>query len=199
MSVADEIETKFAVASFELVRRALDRAGGERLSRLFEENVVLDTPDGALRRRGALLRLRRDGAGKVTLKLPAEVPRARGLKVRREMETEVADVAAMEAIFAALGYGEAMRYEKVRETWRLEGALVCLDELPFGLFLEIEGTAEAIPRLAARLGLSMDQAMDLTYHDLHQVHCRRAGLPPSDSFVFPPEVRRAILARLDTA
>ncbi len=199
MSVATEIETKFAVSSFDSVRRALERAGGERLSRLFEENVVLDTPDGALRRRGVLLRLRRDGAGKVTLKLPAEAPRAGGLKARREMESEVADMAAMEAIFAVLGFGASMRYEKVRETWRLEDSLVCLDELPFGLFLEIEGTAEAIPRLAARLGLSMDQAMDLTYHDLHQAHCRKAGLPPSDSFVFPPEIRRAILARLDTA
>ena len=196
MPVADEIETKFPVTDFEPIRQALALAGGMRLSRCFEENVVLDTPDRALRRRGVLLRLRRDSAGRVTLKLPAEAPEGSGLKVRCEMETEVADLEALTTIFAHLGYTPALRYEKIRETWRLEAALVCLDELPFGRFLEIEGPGEAISALAARLGFTMDQALSQTYHDLYQSHLRRLGLPPADSFVFPSEARRCILEDL---
>jgi adenylate cyclase, class 2 len=199
VSVADEIETKFAVQSFEPIRQALIEAGGLHLSRRFEENVVLDTPDAALRRQGILLRLRRDASGKVTLKLPAKAPAGSGLKIRQEVETEVADLAALEVVFAHLGYKPFLRYEKIRETWRVEAALVCLDELPFGLFLEIEGPSDAIPNVAERLGLSMQQAMPQTYHDLFQAHCKRLGLPPSDSFVFTSEARLEILASLSGA
>ncbi|MHC1789245.1 class IV adenylate cyclase [Solidesulfovibrio sp.] len=196
MSIADEIETKFAVKSFDAVRAALAAAGGVRLSRRFEENVVLDDAAGTLRTRDVLLRIRRDAVCKVTVKLPATVPGLDGLKIRREIETEVADPAALEAIFTALGYHPFLRYEKVRETWQAGDALVCLDELPFGRYLEIEGPAASIPGLAGRLGLAMDQALPQTYHELHQDYRRRRNLPPETSFVFPPETRRHILASL---
>ena len=196
MSIADEIETKFVVSDFDAVRRALSAAGGLRLSRCFEENVVLDDEAGTLRGRGVLLRIRRDAACKVTVKLPADGPEGSGLKIRREIETEAADPVALEAIFAALGYVPFLRYEKVRETWRVGDALVCLDQLPFGRYLEIEGPAAAIPLLADRLGLSMEQARPETYHELHQAYRRERQLPPEKSFVFPPDARRGILAEL---
>jgi adenylate cyclase class 2 len=196
VSQADEIETKFAVKFFEPVRSALAVAGGVLLSRRFEENVVLDDPAGSLRNREVLLRIRRDAACKVTLKTPVEAPGHPGLKARREIETEVADAAALEALFAVLGYQPYLRYEKVRETWQAGSTLVCLDELPFGRYLEIEGPAESIPVLAARLGLSMEQAMAQTYHELHQEYRRRRHLPPETSFVFAPDIRRRLLAEL---
>ncbi|WP_428558428.1 MAG: class IV adenylate cyclase [Solidesulfovibrio sp. DCME] len=194
MSDTAEIESKFAVDGFAPVRAALAAAGGERLSRWFEENIVLDTADGDLRRRDILLRLRRDAAGKVTLKLPAAVPGNPAIKIRREIETGVGDLAALEAIFAALGYLPRLRYEKVRETWRLGPVLVCLDRLPYGRFVEIEGPAPDIAAAAASLGLSMAAATAKTYHDLYQDHLAASGLPPADSFVFTPQGRREALA-----
>lgn len=196
MSDAAEIESKFAVTDFAPVRLALTAAGGERLSRRFEENVVFDTPDGRLRREDILLRLRRDGRGRVTLKLPAERADNPAIKIRREIETVVEDPAALEAVFTHLGYVPSLRYEKVRETWRLGAVLVCLDKLPFGHFLEIEGAATAIAAAAASLGLSMDEATAKTYHALYQDHLAACGLPPADSFVFAPETRQALLAAL---
>ena len=199
MSIADEIETKFVVSDFDAVRRALSVACGLRQSRCFEENVVLDDAAGTLRGRGVLLRIRRDAGCKVTVKLPADGPERSGLKIRREIETEAADPVALEAIFAALGYAPFLRYEKVRETWQAGACLVCLDELPFGLYLEIEGPAEAIAPLAGRLGLSMEQALTETYHELHQQYRRRRNLPPETSFVFAPDARRRLLAELAAA
>lgn len=196
VSIAEEIETKFAVDDFAAVRRALSSVGGAFLSRRFEENVVLDDGGATLRGRDVLLRIRRDAACKLTLKLPAEAPEGSGLKVRREIETEVADGAALEAVFAVLGYAPFLRYEKVRETWRVGDALVCLDELPFGRYLEIEGPAAAIAELAGRLGLVMEQALPQTYHELHQAYRRAHSLPPDLSFVFSAETRRAILDSL---
>lgn len=195
-NVSLEIETKFAVEAFAPIRTALCRVGGERISCVFEENIVLDTPEGALRQRGMLLRLRRDAAGRITLKLPVAASAGKGLKVRQELETGVGDVAVVETILAHLGYVPALRYEKVRETWHLPDVEVCLDLLPFGRYLEIEGRAEAIAPTAASMSLSMDAALTATYHDLYQQYLRAQGLPPGDSFVFSPDARRDALAAL---
>ncbi|EFL49179.1 adenylyl cyclase CyaB [Solidesulfovibrio fructosivorans JJ]] len=196
MSDADEIETKFAVTAFAPMREALAKAGGVRLSRVFEENIVFDTPDRALRHRDVLLRLRRDGEGRVTLKLPSETAVGSGIKVRREIETRVADPAVMESIFCALGYAPALRYEKIRETWQVGETHVCLDRLPFGRYLEIEGPAGTIAAVAEILGLSMADAIPLTYHALYQAHLAACGLPACDSFVFGPDERASVLSDL---
>jgi adenylate cyclase class 2 len=197
--MAVEIETKFVLTSFATVREALTRTGGRRLSRLFEENLVLDTGDGALRRQGMLLRLRRDDQGRVTLKLPGESCGGSGLKIRQEFETEVGDLDVLETIFGHLGFGPALRYEKIRETWALGNVHVCLDRLPFGRYLEIEGPAASIPWAAALLGLSMETALTATYHDLFRAHLAENGLPAADSFVFDPPLRRELLASLADA
>lgn len=196
MPTVNEIETKFVVSSFEPIRKTLLALGATRLSRHFETNVVLDGPEAALRREGRLLRLRRDAVSKVTLKLPAAVPDSGGIKIRQEIETEIADLSALEAIFAHLGYGPMLRYEKVRETWRAGSLLICFDTLPFGTFLELEGPADVIAAMAGNMGMSMEQASAQTYHDLYQVYLREKGLPPADSFVFTPEKRAGLLAEL---
>ena len=194
--MAVEIETKFALETFGPVREALLRAGARRQDRVFEENLVLDTPDRALRERGLLLRLRRDACGRITLKLPAEPSEETGLKVRQEFETAIVDLDVLEVILGHLGFYPALRYEKLRETWLLGQTHICLDLLPFGRYLEIEGAAGAIPEVAGRLGLSMAQALSATYHELYQSHLSACGLPPADSFVFAPTERHSLLAAL---
>lgn len=186
--MALEIEVKFPVTDFSVLRCSLQRRGALFLTRLFERNVVFDSPDGVLRARGALLRLRRDNAARLTLKLPSPGGHE-GFKVRREIETTVGDFDHTASIFTHLGYTETMRYEKLRETWRHCDALVCLDELPFGLFVEIEGAPDAIAYTAGDIGLDMADASTASYHDLHLAHLDARGLPRRDSFEFSPEER----------
>lgn len=195
-NVGLEIETKFVLEAFGPIREALRHAGATRCSCVFEENVVCDTPQHDLRRRGVLLRLRRDAAGRITLKLPAEAPAGSGLKVRQELETGVADVAVVETILGVLGYPPSLRYEKVRETWHLSDVEICLDLLPFGRYLEIEGPAESIAPTAAILSLSMEAALTATYHDLYQEYLTARGFALAESFVFSPDARRELLAAL---
>ena len=60
---------------------------------------------------------------------------------------------ATERIIELLGYKLTAVYEKRREYWRLDDVEVVLDELPFGLFMEIEGTIETIDAAEKKLGL----------------------------------------------
>jgi adenylate cyclase class 2 len=53
-----------------------------------------------------------------------------------------------------LGLRASFRYQKHREVWSWEGQEVVVDETPIGTFLEIEGDAAGIARVAAALGFS---------------------------------------------
>ena len=107
---------------------------------------------GELDERGATLRLRKIGDFTV-LTYKEKVSGDNGAKRKIEYETNVSDVEATENIIERLGYRLTAVYEKRRKYWRLGAVEVVLDELPFGLYMEIEGTEEAIEKAAKKLGL----------------------------------------------
>jgi len=162
-----EIEVKIRVAAAETWRHRLAACGAEAVApRQLERDQVYDTPAGDLGGRGMLLRLRRCGdACVLTLKEPppANDP---AFKVRRETEVQVSDFTAMERVLLAVGLQPRFAYEKYRETFALDGALVLLDETPIGTFLEIEGEPGAIDRAAARLGFSRSDYLRDSYRSL---------------------------------
>lgn len=190
-----EVESKFHVDDLDGLKTRLVALGAVGAGPRFERNRVYDTTDGDLRRKGQLLRLRRDGRVTLTFKSPVSEPARAGLKVMDERETRLEDFEAMARILEGLGYRPFLDYEKCREVWRLPDAVICLDILPFGRYVEIESTPEGIAETAALLGLDMAQASSATYHDLFRQHLREAGLPEADSFLFD-EARRAELLRL---
>jgi adenylate cyclase class 2 len=148
-----ETEVKVRVGAA-LAREALRRAGAQLVSpREFEDNWLFDDARGALRAGGGILRLRTAaGRGLLTFKGPRQVKG--GLKTREEIETELADPAAMRLVLERLGLRPVFRYQKRRETWTLLGETVVVDETPIGEFIEIEGTPAGIPRVAEALGFS---------------------------------------------
>jgi adenylate cyclase class 2 len=107
---------------------------------------------GDMDERGATLRLRKIGDFTV-LTYKEKVKSADGTKQRVEFETSVADVDAMEKIIERLGYKLTAVYEKRRKYWDLGDVEVVLDELPFGRFMELEGTPEDIEKVESLLKL----------------------------------------------
>ena len=136
----------------------------------FEVNTIYGGP--GLDPRVNALRLRRTGA-RAVLAYKERRASAAPVKHQREDETEVADADALAAILDALGYQPALVYEKRRATWRLEGAEVVIDELPFGWFVEIEGSEETIEAAERLLGMTAFAVEHATYPDL----TRRLGVP----------------------
>lgn len=164
-----EIELKFFIADpAELARRLADRHARLTGSRVFEYNVRYETADETLLKRRCLLRLRKDRTATLTFKAPPAQADDR-FKVYRELEVEVSDFDTMDAILAALGFFRRQVYEKWRETWHLNGATLCLDTLPFGTFLEIEGQPAAITAAMADLGLSWKRRILSSYLQIFAV------------------------------
>ena len=172
--MAQEIEAKFRIEEPVAVRRRLDDGGARRVGRVFEVNRLFDDAQGRLLAGDCALRLRTcrglDGDERgVSVTLTYKGPRSAGaVKCREELETPVGDADATATLLERLGFIETIRYEKRRETWKLGGCDVCLDELPrLGWFVEIEGPdAAAIDGVRGRLGFASEDTVVETYPGL---------------------------------
>ncbi len=174
-----EVEIKLAVSDVAGLRRQLNRLGFHvRRRRHFEDNLLLDTDTQALRRRGAMLRLRMV-AGQPSLTFKEKARLSPHYKVRREQETRVAIVEAVRGILGSLGYKPAFRYQKYRTVFvrpKQPGELT-VDETPIGTFVELEGSRRWIREVANALGYRPTEFITATYAELYQAWRRRHGGP----------------------
>ncbi len=164
-----ETEKKFRLTKRQrdAVLRRLPEIGATLQREEFEENTLY--MGGPLRSGSAVLRLRRVD-GRATLTFKKRIPGDSAIKHQREDETAVADPEAMEAILDALGFAPALVYEKRRQTWVLGKTEIVVDVLPFGLFMEIEGRANAIRAVERKLALKGLRAEHATYPQLAEKH-----------------------------
>lgn len=169
-----EIEKKYRLKSDEreaLAARLRD-SGAVREGEEFEENTIYT--GGSLDPKRSVLRVRRiDDRAILTYK--ERFPTTSAIKQQREEETAVEDAEAIAAILEALGYRPALIYEKRRETWKIGATVIVIDELPFGLFAEIEGEEEAITEVEQKLSLEDAEAEMETYPHLTERHGQRRG------------------------
>lgn len=151
--MAIEIEKKYRLDKkrTEELTVKLGELGAEFLNECREENCLYR--GGVLDERNAFLRLRKTGdVALLTYKQSVEYETASDFKHKIEFETVVADADATERIIKMLGYRLSVVYEKDRKSWRLGNVEVVLDELPFGLYMEIEGSIADIVEAEKLLG-----------------------------------------------
>lgn len=150
MNIETEKKYKLSPKRLEEITQKLIDLGAEFVNEVFEVNY--QHRGGEMDERGATLRLRKIGDFTV-LTYKEKIKTADGAKHKIEYETSVSDVDAMEIIIERLGYRLTAVYEKRRKYWSLGDVEVVLDELPFGLYMEIEGTIDAIEKAQKKLGL----------------------------------------------
>ena len=173
--MAIEIEKKYRLTagrSNEIAGSLLE-FGAEYRGEVFEENTLFTNT--ALAETGAVIRLRKTN-GRSTLTYKKRQSSFSDAKQHEEHESEVADPGAVRTILENIGLRPVLIYEKKRKTYRLRNMEVVLDELPFGLFMEIEGPLTAIAE--AELLLRLD---DLTVeHETYPRLTARHGVKHGD-------------------
>ena len=179
-----EIEVKLRIPSAQAIGKRLRQLGFRLLHRRsFEDNLLFDTDTQALRHARCLLRLRRYGSRRVlTYKGPPA--KDRFFKSRQELETEVKNPQAVQAIFEQLGLRPVFRYQKYRTQYHQDisdGSLeAAVDETPIGNFLELEGCRAEIDRTARQLGFTRNDYCTASYATLYMEHCQQKGISPQD-------------------
>lgn len=160
-----EIEKKYRLDDDARTRIAetLSEYGAEFRGEEFEENSIYG--GGVLDLDRAVLRIRKTPV-RTLLTYKRRIAGDGDAKQQIEFETEVADASEIEQIVAHLGFESRLVYEKRRRTWKFREVEVVLDELPFGQFMEIEGSLTAI----------IEAEMLLEAEDLEVVHETYPGL-----------------------
>ncbi len=174
-----EIEVKFYLTDLEAIRTHILELGAKSDGRVFESNNRYEDKDNSMMKTKSLLRLRQDKKTTLTFKSsPAEQSKA--FKIYKELEVEVNEFETMSHILEALGYHPAQKYEKWRETIVLDQTLFCLDSMPYGNFLEIEGAEKKIRHYAAQLGLNWRKRILLNYLEIFEIIRKNFGLDFND-------------------
>ena len=160
-----EIEKKYRLTKDQ--RRAVEksmRALGLKPHPIeFEENTLYRGGDLKLGSRA--LRLRRVN-GRAILTFKRRFPTKSSIKHQEENETGLIDADATNAILNSLGFEAALIYEKRRTLWNIGKAKVVIDELPFGLFMEIEASEKEIVRVEKKIGAGDFEPVNETYPTL---------------------------------
>jgi adenylate cyclase class 2 len=177
MALEREIKLRFASAG-EARERILALGATPLLGRRLQEDCLFDTDDEKLRRQRSTLRVRSEsGKALLTFKGPA-IPAA--IKIREEYETVVSDGAVLQTILEQLGLHVWFRYEKYREEFTSDDAVIAVDETPVGVFVEIEGGEDAIHQIAHELGKGPDDYITDSYRFLFLQHRDANGLAGHD-------------------
>jgi adenylate cyclase class 2 len=179
MATILEREIKLRFGTPDDARAAILAAGATPFrARRLQEDCLLDTPDGRLRSRRSILRIRMEcGKSFITFKGPV-LPSA--VKTREELETVGGDGPLLISIFEELGYEAWFRYEKYREEFTLEDVIVAIDETPIGVFVEVEGSERGIAAMAKALGRQQDDYVLDSYRGLFARYCAQHGVPVGD-------------------
>lgn len=187
--MATETEAKIKVADLAPIAQRLRSLGAVDEGTVLEKNCVLDRPGDELMHGGVLLRVRNVGGpgGILTVKRRAEGGQ---FKTREEVECMVDSSHDLLQQLEMVGFRVKWIYEKRRGTWLWHDCVLALDECPeIGCFVEIEGEADNICRVAADIGLDPDKHIDDNYLGLWQKHLAARGEDPRH-MVFPAEEER---------
>ncbi len=186
-----ETEVKVVLESTVEFQRRLSQLKPIDLSpRHFEDNYLLDYPDGRIRSQGALIRVRLTSRGcSFTYKGPLQPAGVFGS--REELETGIGDGGIMLQALGKVGLQTWFRYQKYRQEYVLASGgtwgevHLAVDTTPIGDFAELEGTEENILGAAAELGLRESQFLRDNYYSLYVRFCQERGKPPTH-MIFPP-------------
>jgi adenylate cyclase class 2 len=186
-----ETEIKLEVLNPRRIKRRLAELGFRRVKgRHFESNYLFDFPDLRLRKARCLLRVRFMGRHGVLTYKGAPL-RSQEYKIRREIETTVADGHQVREILTCLGLQEVFRYEKYRTVYAPAGRHdvaqvphLVYDETPIGNYLELEGSQRWIDKVAAQLGYARRDYITVSYGTLYRRWCEIHKQQPGN-LIFP--------------
>ncbi len=174
-----EIEIKFYIPDIDAIRARIRSLGAELKASGFETNIRFDDAAQHLKQAKMLLRLRQDARCRLTVKSPPDDADTE-FKIFRELEVDISDSQTMIAILGQLGYYPRQVYEKQRETYLFKHTELCLDSLPYGHFLEIEGEKDDIRKAAEAIGLNWENRITANYLSLFATLQKQLNLPFED-------------------
>jgi adenylate cyclase class 2 len=163
-----EIEVKFYIENYEKIIKKIKLYSDNFGQEGFEHNILYDTNSDFLRKNHKLLRVRNYlGQTILTFKQPAK---ENSLEFKKLEETEVIvnSFDNLSHILINSGFTEKQIYEKKRQIFSKGSLEICVDRLPFGDFIELEGSESDIKSAAQSLNLNWDRKILPDYRTIFE-------------------------------
>lgn len=157
-----EIEIKLQINNEDL-KRLEKELNLENEEWLFERTYGFFTPDGESIKKGIFPRIKSKGddCGRFCVKVKNGEDKE--YFERDEYEMNICSIGKMTSILKVLGYTDIRIFEKFRKSIITGATKICLDRLPLGLFVEIEGEKEYIEKMVKKLGLQKNERIAKAY------------------------------------
>lgn len=185
-----EKELKFKINNPELLINNFLKNGAVLLNKSKEKTIRFDTPQLDLEKKGVFLRVREGSKKNITLK--EKIGENEAVKTRKETEFGIEDIESMRYILERIGFSYIRIFEKFRINMEYKGAILSIDELPFGIYLEIEGEEDDINLITKELGYRDEDKIVGTYWDLFEEYKQENNLEGKD-ILFPDNFKSKLL------
>ena len=135
-----------------------------------EKTIRYDNENSGLENNGKYLRIRTGLKNTISIKEKIDEDDEKNTFLKRnDIEVEVSDIKKTQYILEQIGLKKTFIMEKYRLKWRYnENIELNLDELPFGVFLEIHGDESNTITVCNELGLNIKNAIKGTYWDIFE-------------------------------
>jgi len=181
-----EIEIKIQIEDkneIKEIQKKLKSLNGISAPKIFQRTFRLDTPSFDLEQKGIFLRTRKEGENAVmTVKIKFLKTNNTNYFQRKEFEISIDSAENGAELLRNLGFSKQKIFEKYRELWTFEKkeVQVTIDNLPFGDFIEIEGSKKEIEEMIKSLGMINKKRIINTYWDLFDEWKKKKGINGKD-------------------
>lgn len=176
-----EKQVKFKINNFEQISKALLDIEAIFIGGFMERTIRYDTLDLYYSNKGIFIRTKQGIKNVLTVK---EVPKKMNNKTleRTLVEVEVDDINNVDYILKKIGLTNKFVMEKYRLYYYYKKCFISIDELPFGVYLEIKGSDKDIKKLCKKLEINENELIKVTYWDLYYKFYK--GSNANDDIVF---------------
>lgn len=175
-----ETEIKIELSDPRSVIQKLRENGAVFLGAAKEKTIRIDTKSCDLEEKGLFLRVRGGFSNTITLK--EKVGEDTTTRNRLETEFEIEDIDNMIYIFKRIGFNYIRELDKYRTMWSFQQVSIVIDELPFGIYMEIEGNEDQIKAVKQELDLMSESSVIETYWEINE-----KKNPNNSSIIFPQD------------
>lgn len=157
-------EVKIDVGDMDIIKKLRENKA-VLLGSCKEVTTRYDTEDRQFENLGKYIRVMEGFKNCITLK--EKTDESETLFVRDEFEIEIDDVENAKIILEKIELVPILRMEKYRLKWNLNGIRINLDELPFGIYMEIHGNEKDIKTAMEILKIQNEEKIIGTYWDIY--------------------------------
>lgn len=163
----NEVQVKIRINDFQNTKKILVDKGCVFLGGWREKIIRFDTKDKELKEKGKFLRVKIGNENVVTLKENRNYENNKFFEMSNS-KFQIDDVESLCYVLKAIGLNNTYVMEKYRLLWMYKDIEFYINELPFGVFLEINSEDKNINKIIKLLKINAEQLIKVTYWEIYE-------------------------------